>query len=166
MNIEELFLLGMKRDIPDLVPPVSVMPVLNLGAGLSTIPGGAINLDLPGWDAEEYRLDYEDLSVGGIFAFHFLEHLTDPRRMVAECARVLAEGCALTICVPWFGTQMAYQDLDHKQFFTLDSWKQWLENDYYDPRYGDVPLRVGANFVMGVVDRNLAVFTQLIKESR
>ena len=47
-------------------------------------------------------LPFKDASVAGIFAAHFLEHLTPPeaRALVAECRRVLAPGAALRVIVP------------------------------------------------------------------
>lgn len=47
-------------------------------------------------------LPFNDSSVGGIFAAHFLEHLTAPeaRALLEECRRVLAPGAPIRIIVP------------------------------------------------------------------
>jgi len=143
-----------------------ILPVLDLGPGRKLIRG-AVRLDLPDWDAETMPLPYEEGSVGGIFAMHFLEHLSDPRPLIGEAARVLALGCPFTIVVPHGRSKMYLQDCDHKTPFVLDSWDNILNNKYYSKGrqvFSDYLMRVGFSMVYAVKEGNEAIITQLIRE--
>jgi SAM-dependent methyltransferase len=164
MTIQELFKLGMKRDLPELLVPEGDS-MLNLGTGNSPIDG-VRSLDYPDWDAEFDPIPEATGCVDAIFAFHFLEHLRgdDVVRILRECERVLRPGGVLTVVVPHRLGAMAYQDLDHKTFWTEETWQILMGNPHYD-KHRERPwrLRVHANFMMGIVERNLALFTQLVR---
>jgi hypothetical protein len=163
MNINELFKLGMKRDILDLIAPGE--KTINLGAGKQVIPG-AINYDYPSWNGQTDDIPHDDDTIDTIYAFHFLEHLSPASVifMLREFQRVLKVGGTANIVVPHRLSSMAYQDLDHKSFFTEETWKTLFTNPYYD-KNREVPwkLAVGTNIIIGVVERNLAQMTQLVK---
>jgi SAM-dependent methyltransferase len=161
MRIEELFKIGMKRDIPELLDPPPTGYKLNIGSGNQIVPGFH-NFDLPYWDAEKDRIPYEDSAVGAIYAFHLLEHLSDPRPLIREALRVLKKGGIFNIVVPYYTSQMQAHDLDHKTCFCEETWKQLLSSEYYskDKISG---FKIGTNIIIGVVERNLALMTQLIK---
>lgn len=168
MTIQRLFQMGMKRFVPELLPPVfnhNGGEALNLGAGNSSI-AGADSLDLPAWDAERDPIPREDGSVTTIFAFHFFEHLSGVNviRVLRECERVLAFGGTLNVVVPHRLSQMAFQDIDHKSFWTEETWKILFDNPHYDKnREGMWKLAVHANLIIGIAERNLALMTQLVK---
>lgn len=107
-------------------------------------------------------LPFANDSVGGIFAVHMLEHLWDPRPILAECQRVLAPGCPLNIVVPNGLSKIHFQDVDHKKPYVLDSWDNLYENKYYDTNRG-TGFRVGTNFKFAVKEGNEVLVTQLIK---
>lgn len=186
MNIQDLFKLGMKRDLPQLLD----MPegaVLNLGCGQSPIHG-AINLDYPLWDAENYLIEIgsgmknilltghnpfperdvmvpcPDGIIAGIHAYHFLEHVRDPRRMLREMQRVLAPGGVINIVVPHYSGSMAHHDLDHKNTYALDTWANTLGTPYYTKDREGWKLRIHFNAMMAITERNTAILTQLVKE--
>ena len=161
MEIPELFILGMKHRLPRLEDPMPGKPVLNLGAGLSPMEG-AHNLDLPDWDGDQDKLPYQDGEVGGIYAFHFLEHLWEPRNVLRECERVLCAGGPLTIVVPHAWGTMADHDLDHKKRFVIDTWTN-LMNSTWQTGERQWSFLVGLNIAMGTTERNLALLTQLVK---
>lgn len=181
-NIRDWFEIAMDRVIPNIVPmPNNALPVLNLGAGYRMI-GDSIPLDLErGWDADSVDgriylpkdtgsdrlyLTRSD-SVAGIWAHGFFEHISDPIRMLKECQRVLCPGGVLNICVPHGMSELAWEDLTHKHQFQEGSWKNLMANPYY--RVGDEDrwtLRVRANFIMGTVWRNMALFTQMINDPK
>lgn len=154
-------------------------PVLDLGPGNKLILD-AERLDYPEYDFDDpkqsYRshgnlersptrhvcsLPYEDNSVAGIFAINILEHLWDPRPIMAECARVLKPGAPFNIFVPHGLSVMYIQDLDHKKPFNLDSFKNWLFNPFYGER--EVPLRIGTMFKFAIKEGNEGIIVQLIK---
>lgn len=163
-GIAGLFTLAMKRPVPPLFIPDSHELVLNLGCGNSPIPD-TMGLDRPGWNAETDPLPYRDGEVDGVMAFHFLEHLTDPRAMLWEIQRVLRPGGVLTIGVPYYRCAMAHHDLDHKAWFTEDTWRNLMDNPYYHTEHGsEWTLQVRFNMVMFLVERNQILLTQMIKE--
>jgi SAM-dependent methyltransferase len=183
---------GLDRLLPTWVTPDWDKPVLDLGPGNKLVPA-AIRLDWPEYDWEpgyarrfveqvnsgkvihasarvaelqnNGRLPYGDNSVGGIFCVNLLEHLWEPRPLIWEMARVLAEGCPLNVFVPHADSIMYKQDLDHKKPFVLDTWKNLLEpHPYYEKGHQpDHGLAVGANFKFAVKEGNEACITQLIK---
>jgi SAM-dependent methyltransferase len=166
MEISDLFELGLKATLPEVKDPLPGLPMVNLGAGKHEVRWKgetAHSLDRPQWDAERDPIPYGDGQVGGIFALHFLEHLSDPRPILRECMRVLAPGAPLTIAVPHpYGT-MAYHDLDHKSFYVTDTWEN-LRNSRWQSwdRFG-WDFYTGINIVIGNKERNLILLAQLIK---
>lgn len=164
MTIQELFLLGMKRSIPALIWPAGLE--LNLGAGNNSIEG-ADNLDFPQWDAEKDAIPHCDETVGTIYAFHFLEHLHGARviAMLREIERVLVVGGTANIVVPHASCSLAQSDLDHKSAFTEETFRT-LFSSYYYTKHTAMPWRLHVHccYIMGIAERNLAVFVQLEKQ--
>lgn len=163
MEIQTLFELGMKRELPPLwSPPISGV-ILNLGAGKHRIPG-SFSLDIEsGWDADKEPIPWGDETVDYIHAYHFFEHVSDPAAVLQECQRVMKYGGVLTVGVPFYRSEMAYQDLDHKNFFTLNTWRTLMENKNYDKYERVWRLRVHTQFVMFVEERAQMLFTQFVK---
>lgn len=162
MDIQYFFALGMDRVIPHLLEQQPSTLCLNLGAGNKIVPG-AIDLDYPDWDADKDPIPFEDGCISTIHAYHFLKHVADPVKVLQECQRVLRPGGVLNIVVPYYSSQMAAHDLDHKHAFCEDTWKILFSNPYYDKNKIDWQFRIHANFIMGIAERNLALFTQLVK---
>jgi len=161
MTIEMLFLLGMKRYLGELKAPSGL--VYDVGCGNNPVKG-AKPLDYPEWDAEVDAFPEPDGSVGGIYAFHFLEHLDGKAaiRVLREFERVLVPGGLLTVVVPHRLGSMAFQDLDHKSFWTEDSWKTLFSNPNYDKnREAPWKFEVDFNAIIGINERNLALCSQL-----
>lgn len=115
MDIQNLFKLGMKRDIAQLIEPDHRRAV-NLGAGNSPIPG-VESLDWPNWDGASGRVPYEDGELTAVYAFHFFEHLTGTQviDLVKDLQRAMAVGATLNVVVPFYNSNIAHQDLDHKR---------------------------------------------------
>jgi len=156
----DLFGLAMDRRIPELLSDVGI--ALNLGAGNKHIPG-ATPLDHPTWDADCNNIPYRDHSVYTIHAYHFLEHLKDPVKILLECQRVLVPGGIMNICVPYYSSAMQAHDLDHKHSFTEDTWKILFNNPYYNKNKIEWKFEIGFNLICGVVERNMCLLTQLRK---
>lgn len=161
MDIQTLFTLGMKRDLPPLYTAEGT--ALNLGAGLSEIPG-AVNIDWPEWDANRQPIPAADGEIATIHAYHFLEHVEDPIRMLREIQRVLRVGGVANLCVPHYLGSMAYHDLTHKTIFAADSYSNLLCPILYTKDRDGWRLRIHFNVIIGIVERNLCVLTQLVKE--
>ena len=166
MSVEEAFLIGMKRNIKlyKMDGPV----ILNLGAGEQKIPN-AINYDLPDWDASKDIIPKDDNSVNSIHAHHLLEHLSGEEAIafLIECQRVLVPGGKMLVTVPYYKSDLAHQNLDHKSFWDLETLKDLFDNDYYDKRIifnrSEWKLEVLASFIIGITTRNIALIYQLVK---
>lgn len=164
-TIQQMFELGMKREIPALLPEPDLTDSLklNLCAGNSVIAGTEV-VDYPSWDADKDQLPFEDNSVDFIHAYHCFEHFKEPVAVLQECQRVLKRGGVIQIVVPYYSSQLQAQDLDHKHAFSEETWKTLLRNKYYNKNQIEWKLHVHANFIMGIVERNVALFTQIQKE--
>ncbi len=178
---------GLDRANPLWVEIDWAMPVLHLGPGEKHIPD-TIEFDWPDWDFDAFdlnrgysidygkrtaedlpfigraRLPFRDGECGGVIATHVLEHLHDPRPLLREVSRILSPGAPFNILVPHGESLMFKQDLDHRTPFVIETWKTLLSNPYYTKGKDGFSFRLGANFVYGVKEANLALVTQLIKE--
>lgn len=166
----DIFKVAMDRRLPsfrtgDLAGSYKLRS-LNLGAGRKEIVG-AIPYDADrGWWAGQ-PIPHMDGSISVIHAYHFFEHLTKEELIATlrECERVLAPGGVINSVTPHWSAEIAHQDLDHKLFFTEQTWQNLLNNDYYDgtmPR--DLKFEVGFQLIMGLVQRNLVLLTQLVRK--
>lgn len=70
----------------------------------------------------------------------------------------------MTIVVPHRLGAIAFQDLDHKSFWTEESWKTLFTNPHYD-KNRELPWKFDIKFnaIIGIVERNLALMTQLVR---
>lgn len=164
-SLNEIIMWGMDREVNDLLP-FPDGPVLNLGAGKKHLPG-TIPLDRDnGWIAP--ILPHSSGTVAGAYAFHFLEHLQqhDALAMLKEIERVLMDKGSLIAVTPLAGTELSFQDLDHKSFWTEGTWRNLFSNEYYGggmPRQWE--LSVHLNLIMGLTQRNLVLISQIVKRS-
>lgn len=160
----ELFQVGMDRtagEFIDVAVPGAVM--LNLGPGNKHLIG-VDELEWPEWNAEvDPTIPRGDGSVDAIFAFHFLEHLTDPRPVLRECQRVLRSGGTLNVVVPFYKSSMAFHDFDHKSYYTETCWDNLFRETYYSKGKTGWEFTIQYNAIVGVVERNLALVTQLVR---
>jgi len=160
----ENFALGIDRPIPSWY--AAEPPMVNLGAGRKQITD-ATPLDAEhGWLAGE-EMPFESDSIGTIYAYHFLEHLTKIEiiSVLRECERILVPGGVMNTVTPHWDTEAANQDLDHKSRWTESTWKNLFKNPYYD---GTMPrswlLYEVGTLIIGVFQRNLMVVSQLRKD--
>lgn len=122
------------------------------------------------WRAEDWRAEdgmpFKDETVAEIHAYQFFEHLDGETAvgLLRECERVLVPRGVLNIVTPYANSQHQFQALDHKSFWTEETW-HWLfgEHNYDDHQSQPWKLKVHACFILGVVYRNLDLFTQLVK---
>lgn len=163
-DITAMMRLVTARSIPEWVPDLPG-ETLNLGAGTKHI-NSALELDLPRWDADTMPIPFPDESISNIYAIHFLEHVRDPVNMLQECQRVLIDGGHLNVGLPYYSSQIAHHDLDHKSFWCEDTWHQLFQNDYYSKNHEGWQFKIGTNLIFGLVERNIMLITQLIRENR
>jgi SAM-dependent methyltransferase len=162
-SLEEMFRLATARQTPDWLPDPEG-PILNIGHGNKLIDN-ANHLDLPQWDADmKMPVPFRDGYFSAIYAMHFMEHIREPIWMMREFQRVLAVGGHLNIGVPYYSSQCAFQDLDHKTFWCEETWKHIFSQEYYAKGHEGWKFSIGANYIMGIVERNMMLITQLIRE--
>ena len=164
-SLEQRYFYGMKRDIAFQPVFPSESPHLELGPGNNPMGGMDFTLDLPEWNGEHDHMPFEDSAITNIYAWHFFEHLTSDGviHTLRECQRVLRRGGTINIMVPWYRSQMAAQDLDHKSVYTERTWEMLFQNSYYDVNKKGWRLEEVETFIMGQHERNLAIFTQLVR---
>lgn len=179
-DIQEFFRLGMDRELPRLLaPPMRPMGEtlvsLNIGPGdVKRIPGtigvgsGEDELTDVNWSAPK-ALPFHDDSVHEIHCYHFLEHLTgeDAIKVLAEFQRVLVPGGVVNVVTPYYNSNLQAHALDHKSAWCEDTW-DWLFNQpYYNGgRRGSWRLEVNLCLIIGIVERNMALMTQLVKNNQ
>lgn len=167
-DVMQLFEAGIDRKIGEYINVIKENPlVLNLGAGNKTINGTKPFDFETGWLAPSRLPGIEDETVDGIFAFHFLEHLepSDVIKMMKEVERVLKVGAAITFVVPYYSTMLAHQDLDHKTFFTEETFPNLFVNPYNQGTViRDWSLRVQWQLIIGNKERNLCLIGQVVKK--
>jgi len=159
VRIQDFFKTGMKREIPELLPNFGTQ--LELGPG--NTPIGVPYLEYPEWDADYMDIPRLSETIDVIHMYHFLEHVVSPIGVLRECERILAPGGHINIVVPHKSSSLAYEDLDHVTFFVEDTIPKLLHNKGHEKNNG-WDLEVHANFIMGVAERNLSIFTQLRKK--
>jgi hypothetical protein len=164
-TIQDFFKVGMSRMLPPLWQPPPG-PTLELGPGIKPKVATTYKLGLPGWHAELDPLPYPKESISAVHAYHFFEHIEGKYaiQLLREIQRVLVPHGTAYIVVPYYSTSMQHQDLTHKSWWTETTWKTLFDNEYYDDHSVGWDLHVHLCFIMGIVERNLALFTQLIKE--
>jgi SAM-dependent methyltransferase len=173
VTIQELFLWGMDRKIPPLLDPPDG-PQLNLGPGNvkdipNTIGVGRLSEDLTDvrWEYPE-PLPFDDGSVAAVHAYHFMEHFSgeDCLRILRDIQRVLMPGGVVFICTPYPDTPGYWRALDHQSAWCEETWDWVFSNPYYAGGSGGVAwkLKLHACFIMAIVERNRALFSQLVKK--
>lgn len=172
-TIQDFFKYGLDRDIPDLLAPPEGMH-LNLGPGKRKIVHGTVGVGFPGpmtdvvWDANATPLDelFGHETIAAIHCYQFIEHFSGPHavRLLKEMENILMQDGVIYIACPYYKSAMAYQALDHRSWWNEEIWHWLFGNEYYDDHESEPwRLQVHACFIMGIVERNINLFTQLVK---
>jgi len=115
--------------------------VLDLGCGASKMKSEDPNIVVFGLDRQQFDgvdvvcdletgIPYENESADVILARHFLEHLSDPIRIMNEIWRVLRMGGEAHIVVPSTDGLGAFQDPTHKSFWNENSFLYYTHDSY------------------------------------
>src|ERR1035437_6155312 len=106
---------------------------LELGCGEEKRDESAVGvdlLDLPGvdilGDALEVLRSLPDSSVDAIYSEHFMEHVSEPRLVLSEAARVLKPGGEFRAIIPHFSNPWFYSDPTHRSYFGLYTFCYWV----------------------------------------
>jgi hypothetical protein len=162
MNFQDLFLLGMKRQLPGLLAFPG--PSFDCGASGKYVAPGAVALGPPTWRVPRDPIPAADSSVATIHAYHFLEHLSgdDAVAFLREVERVLIpERGVLNFSIPYYNTVLAAQSLEHKSLWCEETFAKLFGEDTFE-YYGRWRLRVHFLVIAGLVSRNLALVGQIV----
>jgi hypothetical protein len=166
MTFQELFALGMKRYLPELLTCEG--PSFDIGSsGRYQVPG-AVALGRPTWVPPRDPIPAADDSVATIHAYHFLEHLSgdDVVSFMREVERVLIpERGVMNFSTPHFSSELMAHTLDHKSRWSEET-LSYLFNDNTYENFGKWRLRVHFVMAAGVAYRNLCVIGQIIKSDK
>lgn len=164
-TIQDFIKIGICRDVNELKNPHSCVAI-NLGGGRKKI-GNSNNIDLPDWDADEDDIPYKNNEVDIIWMIHSLEHFKYPIEVLKECQRVLRDRGVVNIVVPYYNSNLNAQELDHKHSFSEETFPAlFRQKKYYDKGIEDFEWEFVINFnlIIGVHERNMCLYVQLIKE--
>lgn len=161
-SMQDFFKLGMKRGLPELLRNCG--NELEIGPGNTPVKFASTSIEYPAWDGDTQDLPYENNKFDVIHAYHILEHLNDPIRVLKECERVLKIGGHMNIVVPHQMSALAYSDLDHKHFFNEETFSNIFHNKGYSKDLFKWQFKIHICFIMGVVQHNMGLFVQLKKE--
>lgn len=164
-SIQEFIKLGVCRDINQLVEEGPAGIELNLGAGKKMIPG-AHPIDLPEWNADTMPIPAAPDTVSGIWMIHMLEHVQHPIGLLKDCQRVLERGGFVNIVVPYYNSNMNAQELDHKSSFSEETFPAlFRQKEYYGKNLEgfEWEFEINFNLIIGVHERNMCLYVQLIK---
>lgn len=99
---------------------------LELGSGGRRARPGYLTVDIRDMPEVDIQGDvYEILaslkndSISGIYASHFIEHIDDLNRFLAEVVRVCRNGALIEFVAPHFSNAFFYSDSTHRSFFGL-----------------------------------------------
>lgn len=163
MTFQELFGLGMKRFLPDLITCDG--PAFDVGASGKYVAPGAVGIGAPDWTWPRDPIPASDDTVATIHCYHFLEHLSgdDAIAFMREVERVLIpDRGVMNFSIPYYASTLAVQNLQHRSFWCEESFRNLFEDKTYH-HSGDWKLSVHFMLIAGVVERNLAVVGQIIK---
>jgi hypothetical protein len=167
MDFQGLFKIGLDRPLPGLFEP-HPGPAFDLGASGKKVARGAIGLGLPNWSFPRDPIPCDDGKASIIHAYHFMEHLPGETAIILlkEVQRALMVGGLFQFCIPYAKAEIAFKDLTHKSFWTESSFRMLMNNPYYDPTAADFKWRLRVHFqvIAGIVERNLCLMGQLVKE--
>jgi len=93
-------------------------------------------------DVFEFLGSLPDGCVQNVHSSHFLEHVKDLQKLMAELARVCKPGGRIVSVVPHFSNPYFYSDPTHTRFFGLYSMSYFARDPLFRrkvPQYGRVP---------------------------
>jgi len=110
---------------------------LHLGCGTSILKD-YVNVDvvaLPGvdvvYDLNKTPYPFKSSSFNEVFCRHFLEHVENLINVLEEISRITKNNGTLNIIAPYFSGHGAFNDPQHKSFFTYKTFDYFSEKGYY-----------------------------------
>lgn len=111
---------------------------LELGCGPNKRHINAVGIDLLDYPCVDIVGDVYDVlakfpsgSVDVIYSYHFVEHVEDLNRLLAEFSRVIKIGGYAEVVVPHFSNPYYYSDPTHRSFFGLYTFNYFAVNSSF-----------------------------------
>ncbi len=141
-----------KRDVLARIGTMQYV-MIELGCGNNKMKAEAIGIDLVDQPAVDIIANVEDgmpflpdASVDELHSYHFLEHLEDTGRLMAEIYRVLKPGGKCIGAVPHFSNPYYFSDYTHRRFFGLYSFSYFTKKQTFIRKvpgfYNDLDFRL------------------------
>jgi SAM-dependent methyltransferase len=100
--------------------------VVEMGCGQKKRHAGAIGIDALDYpcvdivgDVYEILANFPSASVDEVYSFHFIEHVADVPKLLAELARIVKPSGKVEFVAPHFSNPYFYSDPTHRSFFGL-----------------------------------------------
>ncbi|MBU0471863.1 MAG: methyltransferase domain-containing protein [Nanoarchaeota archaeon] len=113
------------------------MNKLNLGCG-NKILKGYLNVDVADLsgvniihDLNKTPYPFKENSIEEVFCRHFLEHVDNLFFVLEEICRISKNHSKVKIIAPYFSGQGAFNDPQHKRFFTYKTFDYFSQKGYY-----------------------------------
>ena len=112
------------------IPRENTPKEIDLGCGTRKRAFG-IDLKLPADLIYDLRdgIPFEPDTIDIIYAYDFLEHLSDPIFIMKEIWRVLIDGGKLDFMVPSTDGKGAFQDPRHRSYWNINSIDYWISDN-------------------------------------
>jgi len=126
VDFDHFFQASSKIELPPFPQPLSSKEILNIGCGKTHFgfrvdKNSAYNPDLVlDLDTESFPERFSSFFPAAV-ALHFLEHVANLEHVMDEIWRVLQDDAPFYIAVPHFKSDSAFQDFDHKRFFSEET---------------------------------------------
>jgi ubiquinone/menaquinone biosynthesis C-methylase UbiE len=112
------------------------MKKLNLGCG-EDYKEGWVNLDCRkdikidvNWDINKTPLPFKENTFDEVLIKMILEHAENPFNVLKEIIRISKKDAKITVIVPHADSYAAKSDLQHKNFFTENTFDEWHLSEY------------------------------------
>lgn len=113
------------------------MSKLHLGCGKDILKG-YVNLDIAKLsgvdvvhDLNKVPYPFPKNKFDEVFCRHILEHIDDLFSVMDELSRITKKGGRIKIIAPYFSGQGAFNDPQHKRFFTYKTFEYFEPGGYY-----------------------------------
>lgn len=164
LSFQNLFAMGMKRSLPDLLSfPGKAIEVGSSAGDRWRTDHNADALGRPDWIFPLDNLPYDNATVATIHCYHFLEHLSGNNAIsfLREAERVMIpSGSVLNFCMPYYSSNLQAECLEHKSFWCEESFNNLFDNSGYNIA-GKWELKQHFIMIAGIAERNLCVIGQL-----